>query len=520
MAKRVTIEVRGAWAYVDGIPKTVVPSLVRFYAPKYQYSRKYREGIWDGTITLANGKYIPAGLSGYVKKLLKKQGYKVSIRDKVKNTDIDVSQFNKNVLKGIELYDHQYELAVALLSRMRGCVEAPTGSGKTEVIAAVARFLYDQAELSTLVVVPRKGLVTQTVKRMREYFGSDGPSVGQMGGGSKREGAITVSTAQSLLGFQGRTKKGKKTRVNHVARRVIENADVLILDECHTSSSDSWNEIAMACPAQRRYGLSATPLKNKDLPDARMKGASGPIVKKVEPERVIGKELVTQPKICAVVSDRASHKKLYRKKRRKDGKLYTEKMDYQRAYKKAIVNSRRHNQTVIESARWLINQGRRTLILCRQRKHHKALIELAKEYGLRFEAIQGPSASRAREYAKNALYEGEIDAIIATTVFDMGEDTKGVEAMVLAEGIKDKNIAVQRVGRGMRQFEGSDGELWVVDIVSTADPRLIDHGASRIEAYEEKGYPVCIVEEWPDSDREDPAVRDDLFPFREMTVEE
>ena len=514
MSKTVRFYIEGAYARVEGIPRTVLNSYVRFYAPKYQYARKYKEGIWDGTITLARGKHIPTGLIGHVKKQLKREKKRVKIHDPYKNDDIDLSDFSNDILKGIVLDDHQMEGAIALLERMRGVVQAPTGSGKTYVIAAVALFLHQQADLRTTIIVPRKGLVNQTVESLRETFGSDGPSIGMLGGGVKQAGAVTVATAQTLLGFRGYTRKGKRTKVNQVAKDVIENTDCLVADECHSASSDSWLEIAMSCPATRRYGLSATPLKHKELPDAKLKGATGPLVKVVEPQRIIDKGFVTQPKICMLMSDRASHKPLYSVGVRRDGKEYAKKDEYQKVYKKGIVESVTHNNTVIDCARWLIAQGRRTLVLCRQRKQHRILETIAEDKGMSFLAVHGDDPVSAREYAKNAIYENEVSCLIATTIFDMGEDVKGLEGLVIAESVKDHNLAVQRIGRGMRMFEGSDGELWVVDLISTCDPRFIEHGASRIDAYEEKGYPVEVVEKWPK--KRDPASVEDLFPFREI----
>jgi superfamily II DNA or RNA helicase len=128
--------------------------------------------------------------------------------------------------------------------------------------------------------------------------------------------------------------------------------------------------------------------------------------------------------------------------------------------------------------------------------------------GIAHHAVWGDTATEEREVAKAALRDKAVPVVLATTIWDEGEDIPSIDAIVLAEGVKSSTNALQRIGRGMRK--GGDFEVWVVDFAPTCHATLRKHAAERCEAYESEGYSVRVVDEW---DYENNA--DGILPFND-----
>ncbi|KKM20127.1 hypothetical protein LCGC14_1648660 [marine sediment metagenome] len=321
---------------------------------------------------------------------------------------------------------------------------------------------------------------------------------------------------------QKRKVRGKGyTRVippDPILRKLVLESEVLMLDETHHASSESWYTIAMYSGSIRRYGLSGTPLKAEEIADLRMVGATGEIVYEVAPAVLIDLGLAAKPKVVMVVSDKASGPALpcevaYRTIKGRTRQI-RKPLPYDAAYHQGVVENAHHNRAVIRATEWLVDHGRQTLILCRLKAHWRTLRDMLEAEGIEYMAVWGDTATEERDRAKELLNEGKINVCLATTIFDEGEDMPGIEAIVLAEGVKAQTNVLQRIGRGMRK-KGGTNEVWVVDFCPTCHEKLSDHAADRVAAYASEGYEVCIVEEWPSMNDEAADLEGELLPFKE-----
>lgn len=184
-----------------------------------------------------------------------------------------------------------------------------------------------------------------------------------------------------------------------------------------------------------------------------------------------------------------------------------EPLPYRDAYEKGVVENEFHNRAVVRAVEWLVDRGRQTIVLCRRKAHFTVLAQMFEECGLSFCAVWGSTDNSDRKHAKGLFGAREINVVLATTIWDEGEDVSGVEALVLAEGVKVSTNSRQRIGRGMR---ADSEDVWVVDFVPLCHPKLISHALARARAYESEGYETTAVEAWPGLE-EEPG--DDLLPF-------
>ena len=493
------IRVTGAHATLSGIrdPAEVLQAHLSVLHPGRFYSRAFKEKRWNGRVNLASGSTFPAGFVQRIRAVLDDRGQSPTVRSRG-GISFPPESVSADCLEGITLWDHQLEAVHAVLQHPRGILHEPTGSGKTAMMAASARFFWEEKGWRSLVVVPRKGLAEQTRSAFDSFFGGTIP-VGIAGDGRREEGAVVVATAQTLINFKAKTVKGRgRVAGDPWLRDLIEETDVLFLDECHRASSKSWYEIAMACPAMRRYGFSGTPIVADVLDDMNLEGATGRIVHHTESVSLVQKGLAAKPKIAMVMSLNASGPALPRvpaqltSTKRLTPKLVD--LPYADAYTKGIVQNSTLNESVVAATRWMVKRGRRVLVMCRRKEHFLNLQDLLEVAGVRHAALWGETVTEERLRAKHAFRDGEIDCILATTIFDEGEDIAGVGGIVLAEGVKAITSTLQRIGRGTR---GDTEDVWVVDFVPTNHPTLQDHAHKRCVEYENASYEVVVVDDWP-----------------------
>jgi len=164
----------------------------------------------------------------------------------------------------LKLYPFQKEACVSLWEVARrarekkakggegersACIQ-PTGAGKTVEVLAFVRATSLRWKWRTLVVVPSKGLVAQTIKRAAEHVPEVkvGSIKGQLAGVD-----MVVSTAASL----------HKKRLALLAHNEF---DLIIFDEGHHASAASWDLIVMHFSlATLMIGFTATHLRGDGI---------------------------------------------------------------------------------------------------------------------------------------------------------------------------------------------------------------------------------------------------------------
>lgn len=526
--RKAQIFIKGPKARLSGAPIEAADGVLAVASPGAKNSKAYKEGRWDGMVRLYDGCEFPAGLALKVYQCLSEQDFDVKVLESKEHLHApDLERFTRDYLPGITLWDHQYEATLALIQSRRGITKVPTGGGKTEILACVGRFFWEEYGWRTLCITSRRDLISQTVDRLAGYYEGD-LRVGQAGDGVKDvEGAhVVVGSAQTLLGYKTRVVKQRKSRKNPrggqrrvpadlTLRQMLQDVEVLVLDEAHHASSDSWYEIAEFCGAKRRYGMSGTPLKDEELADARMIGSTGQIVYEVDAEELIALGLCARPKIAMVCSQNASGPDLPKVNRvitnPRTGQSFNKQteMPYAQAYTEGIVENEVHHEAVMKAVLWLVDQKRKVLLITRRKAHYLRMAELLEEAGVAFVAAWGDTETVDRKAAKADFVQGGADVMLATTIFDEGTDVPGIDALVLAEGVKVNTNVLQRIGRGMRRKDG-DNDVWVIDFIAYCHPVLEDHGLKRCQTYENEGYEVTLVEDWPAPGVE---FEKDLLPF-------
>ena len=414
----------------------------------FQYSPAYRNHTWDGYIKLFKSGKFPSGLARTVITALEEAGYELKVK-----LDYPIQKYPKvtpECLHGITLRDYQVEAVNLLLEKTRGIARMATGSGKTEVIAAILKILPGKA----IVLTTKVDLLYQTASRLEARLQEE---VGTIGDGNRiLDKRVTVATIQTLSKLPD-------------SKRFLADMQVVVFDECHHTSSKTAQQVMLNIPAIYRFGFSGTPLDNGELQDLLLIAATGNVVYDLSASKLADIGMAARPNIkMYVVNSLAKYN------------------DYQQEYDAMIINNRDRNELVarlVEEAEF-----ESALILVERLEHGKILSILLPE------AIyaNGSMPAEVRKDIISDLKKGGRRVVIATPIFDEGVDVPAVDLVVLAGAGKSTIRIMQRIGRGMRPKAG-ENVLQVIDFIDSTK-YMGKQSLERALLYEKEGFSVEVIE--------------------------
>lgn len=339
-------------------------------------------------------------------------------------------EFRGNQMKGeIKLYDYQERALKRLYDGKNGILEAPCGSGKTQIGLALIKKVCGKA----LWLTHTSKLLKQSKERAEAYFEGD---FGMITEGEVHIGRdITFATVQTMRTLD---------------TSVYENEfDIIIVDECHhcvgtPTKVMQFYKILTNCNARRKYGLSATLSRGDNL----MRSVYSIIGKKLHTitEREVGSKII-----------KAKHIKV-------DIGLDYNMRDYCDSdgtinYTKLITllsDNEERNDIICEKIMNLYSLGKKQLVLCHRISQIKTLTEKISRF-CKVNSITGRVSQKDRDY--------DGDVIVATyALAKEGLDIPTLDVVHFATPQKDKAIVKQSAGRVERNVEGKEQPL-VMDYV-------------------------------------------------------
>jgi superfamily II DNA or RNA helicase len=416
-------------------------------------SKAFAYGRFDPTrvVTVRFAKYtedeistlkIPIGFIDFVKSVLSESDEIKDLRKSIEEIEIDQIEN----LDGIELMDHQLGAICKALSKRRGIIKSPTGSGKTEIFLATLNMLKEPS----LVLFNRQQLAQQTAKRAKER----GLEVGLVQGSNLEECHITMATIQSIHKIEN-LKKYKN----------------LILDEVHNVASKQYQKVLKLSHWERVYGFSATPINPHkiDLKSAKIIANTGPIIYDADTKDLIDKGVIAKPKIFMVPINMPDN---------------IEELSYREVEVSGIVYNKYRNKMIAEIAKK--HREDKVLILNKYVDQGK---EIQKLLNAPFIWHEIPVKDRLK--AVEDFDNGKTDILIASRILDEGIDIKNFKVLIIASAGISFIKTIQRLGRGLRVTEDKK-DIIVYDFIDNTSPKLLKHSRFRIKTYKMFGYDDII----------------------------
>lgn len=403
----------------------------------YRHMRRFRQGVWDGFISLYKNDRFPTGLLGRVlDRLPSATEYELEDRRGPGPKLVDYH------IPGYTMRDYQEQSILVALSKERGTLKLATNAGKTLVTAGIVKATGNRA----IVVVPNRALLLQTAAELESMLGLE---IGRYGAGYKTSTGVTVSTMASL---EALVKAGG-------------NVTTLIIDECHHTRSDQVFDNVMRIKARYRIAMSGTPLVMEELSDMKLAGAAGPILYEVTNADLISEGYSAQLEVLISVVDVPLMPQL----------------SYREAYRQLVVENTHRNQLIAAISREESQRGP-VLVICNWIEHAERIME-----GLP-EAILATGRNTKEQLTRILSdFANSNGILVCTPIFGEGINIPSVSSVIIAAGGKSHVQLLQRIGRGLRKAEGKN-YLTVHDFLDDTNSYLFKHSKSRYEVYKSEGF--------------------------------
>ena len=382
---------------------------------------------------------------------------------------------------------HQREVIAALIDKLRGIAQSPTGSGKSYCAAGYIKQFPTAARV--IVTVPSQNLMFAMKNSIEAIVGEEvGTLDGDQGHHWRR---ITVGVINSLAAHAKRYAK------------YLDETELLIFDECHRAASAMYQTVSSFCRnAYRRVGLTATPYRNTG-DQIVLRGVIGPTAKTVEPDVMVRESIILRPSYITIPCESPGGE--YPGAKVKKSKFTNvDIVVYQTAngkpkpldtYKRAIVENEKRNAMVaaLLQVHNTSEVGGPMLVLVKHIAHGEAIQGImADTFGVDVPFIHGSGSKRKRREILESIRGGHLRHLIASGVLNEGEDIPILEYLVLASGGSNPKNITQQIGRVIRT---SPGKRWAVVFDFTDTEPYYQSGNSRRRVRIMEGlYPGCHTE--------------------------
>lgn len=453
--------------YISGLSPLKRKELENFLTiPNPEYIKKERMGFWLGKTPKTLCLYENDGGT-----LICPSGvWHTSLLDDIytesKVIDHRIDDKNVDFNADVELYDYQAEAVKKMLHTLGGILQAPTGSGKTQMGIALAVRLGQR----TLWLTHTSDLLNQSKKRAEKYI--DSAKIGTITDGKVNLGeCITFATIQTMAKLD--------------LSRYADIFGTVIVDECHhvvgtPTKMMQFYKVIDSMRARYKFGLSATVHRSDGL--IRSTFAILGDVQAVVTQEDVGSKIVP-----IGIKPRFTENYLTDNCFMPDGTLsYTKTISY-------LSDSAKRNHLIVDDITEEYQKDKHILVLCHRVEHLRILANRLNMNGLHCELIYGAISEKERERIINDTRSGDNRILLATySLAKEGLDIPILDRLFLTTPQKDYAIVTQSIGRISRSYPGKE-EAIVFDYVD--DDRYFLNAYKRRCTHYKKSNCYAVEEE-------------------------
>lgn len=297
-------------------------------------------------------------------------------------------------------------------------IQAPTGSGKTALTAAMLRAAVEKGSRAWFLV-HRAELIQQS----EAAFQRAGVPHGIIAAGyeAHHRWPVQICSVQTLV------------------RRLdkVTPPNIIVTDECHHVVAGTWAKILGAARGAYHIGLTATPCRM----DGRGLGAHydamilGPSVESLIRDGFLADYDVFAPQLASTAG------------------IHTRAGDYAKDEIASLMDTPTITGDAVAHYRRLAN-GKRAIAFCTSIKHSKSVAQQFCAAGIVAEHVDGETPRDDRLRIMDAFRAGHVRVVCNVDLFGEGVDVPAIEAAILLRPTKSLGLYMQQVGRALRPSPG------------------------------------------------------------------
>lgn len=461
--------------------KLIVSEALSYQVQGADHSEAFKTKRWDGRSTFFdfNSGAFPAGFVPLVAQHLRSLGVRVLTLAKglppVLGTEVGTQDYLGYGFA--DRYDYQPETVRRLLANGRMIARVATGGGKSQIAVLAAGTIRR----------PTMFLTTRTVlaHQMATTFEKAGMTPGFMGDGlwAPRKG-VNIAMVQTLA-----SRLAAKHPERDKTIQLLKYFEFVIGEEAHEAGGSEYFDIMQACEnAHYRLALTATPfMRGDEEANMRLMGCFGPIGIEISEELLISRGILARPIFKFADAPGTS--------------MIRRGTKWPTCYEIGVVENPERNRMIVQEVHRASSHGLPTMVLIQRKKHGEILRKSLVEAGVRAEFIFGAHEATERSAALKRLGNGETQALIGSTILDVGVDVPAVGLVALAGGGKAEVAHRQRIGRGLREKKSGPNVCHILDFSDRFNNTLMMHGVARRAIVEQTpGFRENILHQGGDYD--------------------
>ena len=317
------------------------------------------------------------------------------------------------------------------------CIVAPTGSGKSHMIAAFCKnALQEFPETKILMLTHVKELIQQNASKMREHW-PDAP----LGIFSASIGKKDLGKEITFAGIQSIRKRAEQ--LGHI--------DIILIDECHlVSHNDEGSyrklitDLTIINPHLRVIGLTATPFR---LGHGLITDDPAIFNELIEPVSI--ESLVEGGYLSTLRSTRTTLRLDTSEVHKRGGEFIESELQ-------AAIDTEKNNREVVEEVLKRAGDRKSWLFFCSGVDHAHHISYLLNQHGIISECVTGETPKKDRENILDDFKAGKIQALTNANVLTTGFDHPDIDLLVMLRPTMSASLYVQMAGRGMRPKSHTD----------------------------------------------------------------
>lgn len=394
--------------------------------------------LWNAHQSLEFGQFIEAYTNVYTKNRIIQKQKEIAKQAEIPSLEVYRLQPNSMQVGFINNLQKIYEAG-----EDKALLISATGTGKTYASAFAARELEFK---KVLFLVHRNQIARQALKSYRKVFRGK-VSMGMVTGKYQDYDADFVfATVQTL------------SKDENLSRYEKEHWDLIIIDEAHHSSADSYKKIMDYFKPRLWLGMTATPDKRDDKLEGRniYEIFNHQIAYEIRLQNAMEEDLLCPFHYFGitdleVIADA--------------GKSSEEKIENFR-----YLTSDERVLNVMKQAKFFGHSGDRVKgqIFCSRIDEARELSAKFNEKGWRTLVLSGSDSETVRAAAVERLAgdeaEDALDYIISVDIFSEGVDVPEINQVIMLRPTESPIIFIQQLGRGLRKAEGKEYVV-VIDFI-------------------------------------------------------
>ncbi len=339
----------------------------------------------------------------------------------------------------------QLEIERRVYGSTKNLVVAATGTGKTMVAAFdYLRLLKENPGLTLLFLAHRREILEQSWLTYRAVLKNNDFGELWVGGEVPRRNTHIFASIQTMNASEKYLTFSKT------------HFDVIVLDETHHGSADSYQRMLAYFEPKILLGLTATPerMDGKNILD----DFNGRISYEIRLHQAIEQNLLCPFHYFGVTDNTDISQVKWQSGRYATNELSVTYMtDHQR------------DRNIIASVEKYVGELRSVygLGFCVDIAHARYMSNLFKKVGIPSESLDANTPGDVRSTVQHRLKNGQIRFIFVVDLYNEGVDIPFINTVLFLRPTESATVFVQQLGRGLRLYEGKE-VLTVLDFIGQA----------------------------------------------------